>query len=119
MFIFALLGCQFFAGEFTDDNFGGDAPRAHFDNIWWAMVTVFQVLTGENWNEVIFNAMHVQPVLGFLYMIALTLALDNTPQLLQLPAKAEFLPRLEGEEATWLLRAIRYYAEHHGVQMPF
>jgi hypothetical protein len=31
-------------------------PRHHFDTIWWSMVTVFQVLTGENWNEVFYNS---------------------------------------------------------------
>ena len=84
MFIFALLGCQFFAGEFDAGNFGGSGdgsdddnseskPRAHFDTIWWSLVTVFQVLTGENWNEVIFNGMHVQPVFSVFYFIILTL----------------------------------------------
>jgi hypothetical protein len=33
-----------------------DPPRHHFDTIGWAMLTVFQVLTGENWNEVFYNA---------------------------------------------------------------
>jgi len=34
-----------------------DPPRHHFDTIFWAMMTVFQVLTGENWNEVFYNSL--------------------------------------------------------------
>ena len=59
MFIFTLLGMQLFAGLFTEENFDGDKPRAHFDNFWWGFVTVFQVLTGENWNEVLYDGMKV------------------------------------------------------------
>ena len=60
VFIFTLLGMQLFGGRFTDAydgvaKFEGDDPRHHFDNIFWAFVTVFQVLTGENWNEVLYN----------------------------------------------------------------
>jgi hypothetical protein len=59
MFIFCLVGIQLFAGQFSEENFGGDKPRAHFDSLGWSFVTVFQVLTGENWNEIIYNGMHV------------------------------------------------------------
>merc|ERR1711871_1156930 len=69
MFIFCLLGMQFFGGQWTPDAFGGgcaregntttiacegdDVPRANFDDFGWAFVTVFQVLTGENWNDLL------------------------------------------------------------------
>jgi hypothetical protein len=56
MFIFSLLGMQIFGGKFTEDRFGGETPRGHFDTLWWSFVTVFQVLTGENWNDVIVNS---------------------------------------------------------------
>jgi Gpi18-like mannosyltransferase len=32
-------------------------PRSNFDNIGWALFTVFQVLTAENWNEVMYAGM--------------------------------------------------------------
>jgi hypothetical protein len=32
-------------------------PRAHFDNFLWAFVTCFQVLSGENWNTVMYDGM--------------------------------------------------------------
>ena len=31
-------------------------PRAHFDTFGWALVTVFQILSGENWNAVMYDA---------------------------------------------------------------
>ena len=30
----------------------GCIPRAHFDNFGWGFVTVFQIMTGENWNTI-------------------------------------------------------------------
>jgi hypothetical protein len=59
VFIFVLLGMQLFGNKFGQSNpeaYGGDLPRHHFDTFWWSFVTVFQVLTGENWNEVLYNA---------------------------------------------------------------
>ena len=50
IFIFTLLGMQLFGGAFPPE------ARHHFNNFWWAFVTVFQVLTGENWNEVLYEA---------------------------------------------------------------
>ncbi|ESO09535.1 hypothetical protein HELRODRAFT_73530, partial [Helobdella robusta] len=51
--IFALLGMQLFGGEW---NFNTGRPTSHFDTFTVALLTVFQILTGEDWNEVMFNA---------------------------------------------------------------
>eukprot|EP00421_Protoceratium_reticulatum_P005607 CAMPEP_0168363876 /NCGR_PEP_ID=MMETSP0228-20121227/3920_1 /TAXON_ID=133427 /ORGANISM="Protoceratium reticulatum, Strain CCCM 535 (=CCMP 1889)" /LENGTH=1902 /DNA_ID=CAMNT_0008376623 /DNA_START=137 /DNA_END=5845 /DNA_ORIENTATION=+ len=32
-------------------------PRAHFDTFLWAFVTIFQIMTGENWNTVMYAGM--------------------------------------------------------------
>ena len=72
MFIFTLLGMQLFAGLFTEENFDGEKPRAHFDNFWWGFVTVFQVLTGENWNEVLYDGMKVAGFNSVLFFLLLT-----------------------------------------------
>ena len=72
IFIFALVGMQLYAGEFSDANFDGDAPSAHFDNLWWSFVTVFQILTGENWNEVLYNGMHVNGAIAVTYFLLLS-----------------------------------------------
>ena len=31
---------------------GADVPRSHFDDLGTAFVTIFQILSGENWNTV-------------------------------------------------------------------
>lgn len=73
MFIFCLLGMQLFGGNFDEAFPGDEKPRAHFDNIWWAFVTVFQVLTGENWNEVLYFTVHAVGGIGVAYFVLLSL----------------------------------------------
>jgi len=50
IFIFALLGMQLFGGKFLDDE-----SRATFDSFFQACFTVFQILTGEDWNVVMYD----------------------------------------------------------------
>ncbi|XP_053380538.1 voltage-dependent calcium channel type A subunit alpha-1-like isoform X4 [Mercenaria mercenaria] len=50
--IFALLGMQLFGGEM---NFEEGRPASHFDTFPIALLTVFQILTGEDWNEVMYS----------------------------------------------------------------
>lgn len=52
--IFALLGMQVFGGKF---NFvkEEDKPRSNFDSFWQSLLTVFQILTGEDWNVVMYD----------------------------------------------------------------
>ncbi|XP_063698598.1 muscle calcium channel subunit alpha-1 [Culicoides brevitarsis] len=52
--IFALLGMQVFGGKF---NFNPlvDKPRHNFDSFWQSLLTVFQILTGEDWNVVMYD----------------------------------------------------------------
>lgn len=49
MMIYALIGMQLFGGKFGT---GDDLPRTNYDTLLWSFVTTFQILTGENWNEV-------------------------------------------------------------------
>ncbi|XP_069693168.1 muscle calcium channel subunit alpha-1 isoform X2 [Periplaneta americana] len=51
--IFALLGMQVFGGKF-DFNNTTDKPRSNFDSFWQSLLTVFQILTGEDWNAVMY-----------------------------------------------------------------
>ncbi|NP_001335573.1 Voltage-dependent calcium channel type A subunit alpha-1 [Caenorhabditis elegans] len=55
--IFALLGMQLFGGRF---NFPTMHPYTHFDTFPVALITVFQILTGEDWNEVMYLAIESQ-----------------------------------------------------------
>uniref|UniRef100_A0AC35GND3 Voltage-dependent L-type calcium channel subunit alpha n=1 Tax=Panagrolaimus sp. PS1159 TaxID=55785 RepID=A0AC35GND3_9BILA len=52
--IFALLGMQVFGGKFNF-NPAMPKPRANFDTFIQALLTVFQILTGEDWNTVMYN----------------------------------------------------------------
>ncbi|KAF5899153.1 voltage-dependent L-type calcium channel subunit alpha-1D-like, partial [Clarias magur] len=51
--IFALLGMQVFGGKFNFDDI--HKKRSTFDNFPQALLTVFQILTGEDWNQVMYD----------------------------------------------------------------
>uniref|UniRef100_A0A1Q3G4E2 Voltage-dependent L-type calcium channel subunit alpha n=2 Tax=Culex tarsalis TaxID=7177 RepID=A0A1Q3G4E2_CULTA len=52
--IFALLGMQVFGGKFNF-NSAVDKPRSNFDSFVQSLLTVFQILTGEDWNMVMYD----------------------------------------------------------------
>jgi len=71
MFIYALIGMQFFSNRMrfydsgeaipiTEREDWADAwegsPRNNFDDFLWSMTTIFQVLTGEDWNACMYDA---------------------------------------------------------------
>lgn len=59
--IASLLGMQLFGGKFNfqdEDMYNendDEKPRSNFDDFINAMMTVFQILTGEDWNEVMYT----------------------------------------------------------------
>ncbi|KAI5726489.1 hypothetical protein M8J76_003596 [Diaphorina citri] len=55
--IFALLGMQLFGGQF---NFANGTPPTNFNTFPIALLTVFQILTGEDWNEVMYQGIKSQ-----------------------------------------------------------
>ncbi|KAF4753309.1 hypothetical protein FOZ63_022940, partial [Perkinsus olseni] len=77
MFVFTLMGMSLFATKLRMDDEGRKipddllapwpknqcpgggydcVPRSHFDTLLWSFITVFQILTGENWNTVMYDA---------------------------------------------------------------
>lgn len=60
IYVFALIGMSFFAGQMKFDendkvdHKNGQSPRTSFDNLGWAIITIFQVLLGESWNEIMY-----------------------------------------------------------------
>jgi hypothetical protein len=66
MYIFALLGVQFYSNRFHFDEFGrpvgigepgywsAEVPRENFDTVVDGIMRVFQILTGEDWNQLMF-----------------------------------------------------------------
>jgi len=69
MFIYSLLGMEVFKGTLKDDE--GNIPRANFETFYWSMITVFQILTGENWNEVMYYAINSTGWLASFYFVTL------------------------------------------------
>ncbi|XP_026077305.1 voltage-dependent P/Q-type calcium channel subunit alpha-1A-like isoform X12 [Carassius auratus] len=55
--VFALLGMQLFGGQF---NFEQGTPPTNFDTFPAAIMTVFQILTGEDWNVVMYDGIKSQ-----------------------------------------------------------
>ncbi|XP_041712697.1 dihydropyridine-sensitive L-type skeletal muscle calcium channel subunit alpha-1 isoform X4 [Coregonus clupeaformis] len=51
--IFSLLGMQVFGGKFNFPD--QEIRRSNFDNFPHALISVFQVLTGEDWNSIMYN----------------------------------------------------------------
>ncbi|KAF6033619.1 hypothetical protein EB796_008072 [Bugula neritina] len=103
--IFALLGMQLFGGKW---NFEQGRPAQHFDTFPMALMTVFQILTGEDWNEVMYNGIishggiHDKGMAFSLYFVVLVLfgnytllnvflaiAVDNLANAQELTAKEE------------------------------
>ena len=52
MFIEAILGMFLFGNKF---HFPEGHSRKHFDSLFWALISVFQVLTVEDWPETMTN----------------------------------------------------------------
>ncbi|XP_049817851.1 muscle calcium channel subunit alpha-1 isoform X2 [Aethina tumida] len=107
--IFALLGMQVFGGRFNFKE-TQEKSRFNFDSFWQSLLTVFQILTGEDWNAVMYQGIAAYGgvkspgVLACIYFIILficgnyillnvflAIAVDNL-------ADAESLTAIEKEE---------------------
>jgi len=72
VFTYALVGKASFGKAFNGENgFSEPFPRRNFDNIGQAMLSVFQVLTGEDWTNVLIDCMRVDWRLGSMYIISM------------------------------------------------
>ena len=83
MYIFALLGVQFYSNRFHFNGedgwpigfgdsgyFEADVPRENFDSVLNALMRVFQVLTGEDWNQLMFMCRKLDGLAGAAYICA-------------------------------------------------
>lgn len=50
-------------------------PRNNFDTLLWAVVTVFQVITGENWNNIMYDTIRGNGMAACVYFISLVRAM--------------------------------------------
>ncbi|XP_045075163.1 voltage-dependent T-type calcium channel subunit alpha-1H-like [Coregonus clupeaformis] len=73
IFTFSILGMHLFGCKFNLQMENGDTipDRKNFDSLLWAIVTVFQILTQEDWNVVLYNGMASTSPLAALYFVAL------------------------------------------------
>ena len=81
MLIYSLVGMQLLSnrlrfsprtGEVVGINETGYnsafIPRSNFDSFSWSMVTVFQILTGENWNAIMYDGWRSRGIIAVMYM---------------------------------------------------
>jgi len=86
IYIYALTGIQFFSNRMHFDHETGVAigigehgyddahiPRSHFDDLLWAATTVFQVLSGENWNSVMYDGWRATSWVSVIYFLSLVI----------------------------------------------
>nr|XP_015838484.1 PREDICTED: voltage-dependent T-type calcium channel subunit alpha-1G isoform X2 [Tribolium castaneum] len=80
IFIFSILGMNLFGCKFCEkydankkclSDQDEDKDRKNFDSLLWALVTVFQILTQEDWNVVLSNGMAKTSHWAALYFVAL------------------------------------------------
>lgn len=62
IYLYSLLGMQFFAGKFKFGNDGhyssnGTVPRENFDTIWESFITITIIMIGDNWNTIMYYGM--------------------------------------------------------------
>lgn len=69
MFIYALIGMRLFGGLMKDEE--GNNSRANFDTLFWSLITIFQIITGENWNEVMFSGVSNTSWVSVVYFLSL------------------------------------------------
>ena len=73
LFIFTLLGMNIFGGAFNfPDNIGPNRLRENFDTFGDAFITSFQIMTQENWQEVLFLALRSKTnnIISLLFLIS-------------------------------------------------
>lgn len=74
IFVFALMGMQLFGGQYDNAVTAGVftiAPRAHFKDLWWAIVTTFWTMTGENWDYILRAHMAMDGIAAFIFFCAI------------------------------------------------
>ena len=84
LYVFALMGMQFFAGNFRFADYGegrldlenGEAPRANFDTLLGALLTTFACFIGDNWTLVMYDAMRSSGSVYSIYFV-LVIAFGN------------------------------------------
>lgn len=67
LMLFAIFGMQLFAGNVKDED--GELPRANFNNFPISCLSLFQVMTGEDWTTIMYDLMRYSPEAGAIFMV--------------------------------------------------
>lgn len=76
MFTYVLLGMELFANKVKFDNEGdidlknGSSPRINFDGFWSGFLTIFIVLTGENWDAVMYDFTRTSGPIAIVFFVS-------------------------------------------------
>jgi len=79
VYVFALLGMSFFAGKVKFDEDGnydlenGEVPRASFDDLSYAALSVFENMIGDGWNAMMYEHMRSIGLGSSFYFIGLVI----------------------------------------------
>ncbi|KAI8343217.1 Ion transport protein-domain-containing protein [Chlamydoabsidia padenii] len=78
LFLFSPIAMQLFGGDF-EEIAGIDDPVMRFDNFYQSFLSLFQIMTGENWTDILYDAMESQAyatvVFAGLFMLLLYFAI--------------------------------------------
>ena len=78
IYVFALMGMQFFAGKLKFNEEGqpdmdnGTDRRYNFNTIDITFLTIFQLLIGDNWNDLMYDVVRVTSDVSVVYFIVIT-----------------------------------------------
>eukprot|EP00759_Apiculatamorpha_spiralis_P048850 PhF_6_TR44136/c0_g1_i1/m.67462 len=77
LFIASLVGMSFFGGAIRKIENDDTGPiRSTFDSFYWSLLTVFQIMTRDDWTNVMWNAMKATSEWASLYFVGLVLIGD-------------------------------------------
>ncbi len=69
IFIYALIGMQFFSGAIPDNEDG--EFRFNFDTFGYSLITIFVLLTSENWNDIAIMYIHKDGYATSIYFVSI------------------------------------------------
>lgn len=69
VFIYSLLGMQFFSTDLIEED--GSIARYNFGSFGHSLITIFIILTGENWNEVMYLVINNHGYVAAFYFVTL------------------------------------------------
>jgi hypothetical protein len=80
IFVAALVGMGIFGGRYLHRDANGNndgtgtfavVPRGNFNSLIWALITIFNVIMGENWNEVMMDHMKIDPLMSVIFFVTI------------------------------------------------